>query len=314
MPRSRRARLRHAARTSQAILDAVAKRARSTREVRLVISNVADAQGLARARAAGVPTRVVSHSDLRRSRELRRRARRGAARGAASSASCSPASCASSRRCSSTRSRTAWSTSTPRSCRRFPGVDAQAQALAYGVRVTGCTVHLVDAGTDTGPILAQAAVPVLDGRHRDTLAARILGREHELLVRGAAAGSPRAGSRCSPASGATRLVRRWLTALLRWSAADAWRAGDARQALRRRRPRPLARRAHRRGAARAARLHGARARPGRAARPTYRFDGRTLRRRAFTMLAADVARVAARRRRARAVADLEAPRRAGCRR
>src|SRR6185312_3333600 len=65
----------------------------------------------------------------------------------------------------------------------FPGVDAQAQALAYGARVTGCTVHLVDAGTDTGPILAQAAVPVLPGDDRDTLAARILPHEHALLVR-----------------------------------------------------------------------------------------------------------------------------------
>jgi len=65
----------------------------------------------------------------------------------------------------------------------FPGVDAQAQALAYGARITGCTVHLVDAGTDTGPILAQAAVPILDGDSRDALAARILVREHELLVR-----------------------------------------------------------------------------------------------------------------------------------
>jgi phosphoribosylglycinamide formyltransferase-1 len=65
----------------------------------------------------------------------------------------------------------------------FPGVDAQAQALAYGARITGCTVHLVDAGADTGPVLAQAAVPVLPGDDRDTLAARILEREHALLVR-----------------------------------------------------------------------------------------------------------------------------------
>lgn len=64
----------------------------------------------------------------------------------------------------------------------FPGLDAQAQALAYGVRVTGCTVHLVDAGVDTGPILAQASVPVEDGDDRSSLAARILVREHQLLV------------------------------------------------------------------------------------------------------------------------------------
>ena len=65
----------------------------------------------------------------------------------------------------------------------FPGVDAQAQALAYGARITGCTVHLVDSGTDTGPIVAQAAVPVLEGDDRERLAARILREEHKLLVK-----------------------------------------------------------------------------------------------------------------------------------
>jgi phosphoribosylglycinamide formyltransferase 1 len=65
----------------------------------------------------------------------------------------------------------------------FPGVDAQKQALAYGVRVAGCTVHFVDAGTDTGPIIAQAAVPVLDGDDEEALRVRILEREHELLPR-----------------------------------------------------------------------------------------------------------------------------------
>ncbi|MCS6902228.1 MAG: phosphoribosylglycinamide formyltransferase [Myxococcales bacterium] len=64
----------------------------------------------------------------------------------------------------------------------FPGLDGQQQALAYGVTITGCTVHLVDAGMDTGPILAQAAVPVLDGDDRDTLARRVLRQEHRLLV------------------------------------------------------------------------------------------------------------------------------------
>jgi phosphoribosylglycinamide formyltransferase-1 len=65
----------------------------------------------------------------------------------------------------------------------FPGVHAQKDALDHGVRVTGCTVHFVDAGTDTGPIVAQAAVPVLDGDDVDTLRRRILAREHELLPR-----------------------------------------------------------------------------------------------------------------------------------
>jgi len=64
----------------------------------------------------------------------------------------------------------------------FPGAHAVADALAYGVRVTGCTVHLVDAGTDTGPIVAQQALPVLDGDDEATLHERIKVIERELLV------------------------------------------------------------------------------------------------------------------------------------
>ncbi len=63
----------------------------------------------------------------------------------------------------------------------FPGMHAQAQALAYGVKVSGCTVHFVDEGMDTGPIIAQRAVPVLDSDDADSLAERILEQEHILL-------------------------------------------------------------------------------------------------------------------------------------
>jgi phosphoribosylglycinamide formyltransferase-1 len=63
----------------------------------------------------------------------------------------------------------------------FPGIDAQKQAFDHGVRVTGCTVHLVDSGTDTGPIIAQRAVPVLEGDDLDSLKARVLAAEHALL-------------------------------------------------------------------------------------------------------------------------------------
>ncbi|MBX3223449.1 MAG: phosphoribosylglycinamide formyltransferase [Labilithrix sp.] len=63
----------------------------------------------------------------------------------------------------------------------FPGVHAQRQAIDYGVSVSGCTVHFVDSGTDTGPIIAQAPVPVLDRDDEATLTARILQKEHELL-------------------------------------------------------------------------------------------------------------------------------------
>jgi len=62
----------------------------------------------------------------------------------------------------------------------FPGLDAQRQALEYGVCVTGVTVHVVNADLDAGPIVLQAAVPVLEGDTFDTLEARILAEEHRV--------------------------------------------------------------------------------------------------------------------------------------
>jgi phosphoribosylglycinamide formyltransferase-1 len=62
----------------------------------------------------------------------------------------------------------------------FPGLDAQRQALEYGVRVSGATVHLVTSELDAGPIVVQAAVPVLENDTVDTLSARILVEEHRL--------------------------------------------------------------------------------------------------------------------------------------
>lgn len=62
----------------------------------------------------------------------------------------------------------------------FPGLDAQQQALEYGVRYTGCTVHLVDTGTDTGPIILQAVVPILADDTAETLSERIHGEEHRI--------------------------------------------------------------------------------------------------------------------------------------
>jgi len=62
----------------------------------------------------------------------------------------------------------------------FPGLHPQRQALEYGAKIAGCTVHFVDLGTDTGPIIAQAAVPVLPGDTEDTLSARILKEEHRI--------------------------------------------------------------------------------------------------------------------------------------
>jgi phosphoribosylglycinamide formyltransferase-1 len=62
----------------------------------------------------------------------------------------------------------------------FPGLDAQHQALEHGVKVTGCTVHFVDEYLDAGPIIVQAAVPVLDGDTVETLSGRILSEEHRI--------------------------------------------------------------------------------------------------------------------------------------
>src|SRR5439155_13571121 len=60
----------------------------------------------------------------------------------------------------------------------FPGLDAARQALDHGVKITGCTVHFVDEYLDSGPIIIQAAVPVLDQDTEETLSARILTQEH----------------------------------------------------------------------------------------------------------------------------------------
>lgn len=62
----------------------------------------------------------------------------------------------------------------------FPGLDAQHQAIEYGVKVAGCTVHFVDEHLDSGPILLQATVPVLDDDTAETLSARVLEQEHRI--------------------------------------------------------------------------------------------------------------------------------------
>ena len=86
----------------------------------------------------------------------------------------------------------------------FPGMHAQAQAFRHGVKLAGCTVHFVDEGTDSGPIIAQAAVPVLDDDDEERLRLRILAEEHKLLpavVRAIAEGRvvPREGRRVAVA-------------------------------------------------------------------------------------------------------------------
>ena len=62
----------------------------------------------------------------------------------------------------------------------FPGLEAQKKALDHGVKITGCTVHFVDEGLDSGPIILQAAVPVLENDSEESLSARILEQEHRI--------------------------------------------------------------------------------------------------------------------------------------
>jgi formyltetrahydrofolate hydrolase len=65
----------------------------------------------------------------------------------------------------------------------FPGLHAQKQAIEYGVKVTGCTVHFVDEGLDSGPIIAQKVVPVFGSDTEEILSSRILKQEHKLYIK-----------------------------------------------------------------------------------------------------------------------------------
>ncbi len=164
----------------QAVLDAIAARRLDAR-VRVVVSNRPGAQGFERAAAAGVPTRVVDHKSY-----ADRAAFERALIAELRAAGVEWVVLAGFMRILTAELLGAFPARVvnihPSLLPAFPGVDAQAQALAYGVRVTGCTVHLVDEGVDCGPILAQATLPVRADDTRETLAERLLDREHQLLV------------------------------------------------------------------------------------------------------------------------------------
>jgi phosphoribosylglycinamide formyltransferase-1 len=170
----------------QALLDACAAR-RIDAEVAVVISNVPAAGALERARRAGVATEILPSKgagdreayDLSVVEALRRHG--------------VDLVCLAGymRLVTPAFLRAFGPTAATRGCPRvmnvhpgllpaFPGLHAARQALAYGARVAGCTVHFVDEGTDTGPIIAQAVVSVLPGDDEAALAARILAMEHRL--------------------------------------------------------------------------------------------------------------------------------------
>jgi phosphoribosylglycinamide formyltransferase-1 len=165
----------------QAILDATAA-GRLDARVAVVVSNRKDAGGLARAEKAGVPAVVVPHAQY-----ADRRAFDAALVATLREHGVEWVVLAGFMRLLTDTFLDAFAMRTvnvhPALLPAFPGVDAQKQALAYGVRVSGCTVHLVDRGTDTGPIIAQSAVPVLPDDDEDALRLRILEQEHALLPR-----------------------------------------------------------------------------------------------------------------------------------
>lgn len=164
----------------QAILDAIAD-GRLAARVRIVISNREGAKALERAEREGIAVRVIDH------RVFAARADFDAALVTAlRDAGASWVVLAGFMRVLTPTFLDAFPARVvnihPALLPAFPGVNAQGQALSYGVKVTGCTVHFVDAGTDTGPIIAQAVVPVLEEDTEESLRARVLGEEHRLLV------------------------------------------------------------------------------------------------------------------------------------
>ncbi|MGZ5971740.1 MAG: phosphoribosylglycinamide formyltransferase [Polyangiales bacterium] len=163
----------------QAVLDAIAQKKLDAR-VKLVISNVPGVKALDRAAAAGVPTLVIPHKQF-----PNRAAFDAKLAEIARDVGAQWIVLAGFMRILGKEFLDVFPGAVinihPSLLPAFPGVDAQQQALDKRVRITGCTVHLVDAGTDTGPILAQAAVPVLDDDDRHALADRILEQEHVIL-------------------------------------------------------------------------------------------------------------------------------------
>jgi phosphoribosylglycinamide formyltransferase-1 len=159
----------------EAIANSIARR-KLDAEIAIVISNRADAAGLETARQRGIPMRVIASAGLEREaydklviEELRTH-------------EVELVCLAGFMRLLSAHFIRAFPNRIlnihPSLLPAFPGLDAQRQALDYGVKITGCTVHFVDEFLDSGPIIIQSAVPVLDNDTVESLSARILTQEH----------------------------------------------------------------------------------------------------------------------------------------
>jgi phosphoribosylglycinamide formyltransferase-1 len=148
-------------------------------QIACVISNEPSAKGLERARAANIPALVIYHKDFKSKQEFEETL------DAALTKQGVQLICLA----GFMRLLTPWFVERwrdrlinihPSLLPAFPGLDTHKKALEYGVKVAGCTVHFVRAEMDHGPIILQAAVPVLQDDTEETLAARILKEEHEL--------------------------------------------------------------------------------------------------------------------------------------
>jgi phosphoribosylglycinamide formyltransferase-1 len=162
----------------QAIIDASEKGEIPCR-VGIVISNKADAYGLVRARTHGIPTEAISHKDFPNREEFDKHLVEILRKSGATLV------------CLAGFMRVLTPVFVrafpnrilnihPALLPSFPGTHGPGQALNHGVRFSGCTVHFLDEGVDTGPIIVQAVVPVYDDDTEETLAARILVQEHRI--------------------------------------------------------------------------------------------------------------------------------------
>ena len=166
----------------QALIDAC-KAPSYPAEIVLVISNTANAKGIVRAREAGITTRIVDHTNYRSREEFDTELSM-----ILSHSKCKLVCLAGFMRILSESFVNTWPNSIlnihPSLLPSFPGTKTHERALEAGVKVSGCTLHFVTAELDAGPIIGQAAVPVLDNDTPKTLANRVLIEEHKLYALG----------------------------------------------------------------------------------------------------------------------------------
>ena len=164
----------------EALADSVTAGRIPDAEISIVISNREGAEGVARAQARGIPVRVIP------SKGLEREAYDRMVVAALDDGRVNLVCLAGFMRLLSPYFVAAFSNRIlnihPSLLPAFPGLEAQRQALEYGVKFSGCTVHFVDENLDAGPIVAQAIVPVRDDDTPDTLAGRILAEEHRIYT------------------------------------------------------------------------------------------------------------------------------------